>query len=102
MKLINNNIFKIIVGILPTIFMFYILKKLFPFTGLGLILAIPIIIILNIIIIIIGITFTKKKKQPHLSLIWFGIVFMTIINTIIFFPQEFNPSVPKQLWNNFK
>ncbi len=98
---------KVILALLPTLFMFYILIVLFPYTGLGRIVALPIIFILNTIIIILGIYVKHKYNHQRNILAWSTIVLLTIINSVLFYPQESGPSVTKQVWysvyaiNNF-
>jgi hypothetical protein len=87
-----------LLALLPTIFMFYILIELFPYTGLGRIIALPFIFILNFVIIILGIILTNKLTSGHKIWVWFVIVLLTVTNTVTFYPQEFRPSVPKQVW----
>lgn len=88
---------KVIVALLPTLFMFYILIVLFPYTGLGRIVALPNIFILNTIIIILGIYITRKLNHRRNNFAWIAIVLLTVINTVVFYPQESSPSVTKQV-----
>ena len=81
--------------------MLYLLKKFFPYTGLGFIIVATFITLANIVIIFLGLKLTKKIKQPLNTIMWLAIVQVTILNTVLFFPQEFNPSVPNQLWNHY-
>ncbi|MBP1993049.1 hypothetical protein [Paenibacillus eucommiae] len=95
-----RSLMKVLIGLIPTLFMFYILIELFPYTGLGRIVALPSIFILNTIIIVLGVYITHRLNRKRLSytLAWFTILLLTVLNTIVLYPQEFSPSVSKQVW----
>lgn len=83
--------------ILITVIMIILMVQLFPYTGLGRIITIPMTIVVNLAIIASGIFLTRKVKLLQFVIIWIVIVIITASNTITFHPQEYSPSVYKQI-----
>ncbi|OPH47164.1 hypothetical protein BC351_11705 [Paenibacillus ferrarius] len=98
MKIISSSILNFLVAMLPSVLVVWLLVEQFPFTGLGRIVALPLIFIVNSIIIIIGIN-QKIYKQPRYTLRYVVIVLLTIVVSILFYPQESRPHVVKQIWD---
>ncbi len=80
--------------------MIILMVQLFPYTGLGRIIAIPMTIVANLAIIALGIFLSRKMKLPQFVIIWIVIIVITASNTITFHPQEYSPSVYKQIGNS--
>lgn len=83
--------------LLITIMMILEMVKLFPYTGLGRIISIPATIVINLAIIVLGTFITRNMKNLKCILIWIGIILLTASNTMTFHPQEYSPSVYKQI-----
>jgi hypothetical protein len=96
-RIISIKLIKFLIAILPTLCMFYILIKLFPYTGLGRIIALPLAFILNSSVIILGIVITRNLKHTRYTLSWISIVLLTVLNTIVIYPQESRPNISKQI-----
>lgn len=80
-----------------SIIMIILMVQLFPYTGLGRIITIPITIVVNSAIIALGIFLSRKMKLPLCVIVWIVIIVITVSNTITFHPQEYSPSVYKQI-----
>ncbi|CAH1215285.1 hypothetical protein PAECIP111891_04247 [Paenibacillus allorhizoplanae] len=92
-------IFKVLVALIPSLILIFFLLNYFPNTGLGSIIALPFIFVINAALIIIGITFIHRLNQPLITAIWILILVLTLVVTILIYPQEYGPSVFIQLWN---
>lgn len=79
--------------------MFFLLIKLFPYTGLGRITALPVIFILNSIIILFGLLLSQRVAKGARFKRWSITLILTILTTIAFYPQEFNPHIGIQSTN---
>ncbi|MGR6129388.1 hypothetical protein [Paenibacillus sp. SER-28] len=97
MRTNRRNLLYASIALLPTICLFQILIELFPYTGLGRIVALPLVFILNATLIISVIHLIRKLSPLCCALILVPTILLSIWNTILFYPQEFSPSIPKQI-----
>ncbi|WP_256873628.1 hypothetical protein [Paenibacillus kribbensis] len=97
MRTNRRNLIYALIALLPTLFMFHILITLFPYTGLGRILVLPLVFILNAVLIISVIYLIRKLGPLCYTLVLLPFILLSIWNTIYFYPQEFSPSIPKQI-----
>lgn len=74
-----------------------ILGDLFPYTGLAYIVVVPIQLIVVITILMLSIWLTAYLSKPWFFLCWIAASLICIFLIISTYPQEFRPSVPKQI-----
>lgn len=85
-------------AMIPSIVAIFLLIEYFPYTGLGRIVSIPITLFFNITILLISLLITRKiKSRVYKSLIWFTVISISVLVTIILHPQEYSPSVLRQI-----
>jgi hypothetical protein len=56
----------------------------------------------NILIIIIGLFISRYLIISYKSIMWILIILLTIFISIYLYPQEFNPPVINQIFDNIK
>ncbi|GGA18189.1 hypothetical protein GCM10008018_72700 [Paenibacillus marchantiophytorum] len=93
------NLLKVIAALVPSLILIFYLLHHFPNTGLGRIIAIPFIFVVNAILITIGLIFFHRFNNPALVSIWITIILLTLVITVLIYPQEYDPSVINQMWN---
>jgi len=86
---------KYLFAILPSIILITLLITFFPYTGLGRIVYLPFIFLLNSAIIVISLLGTRQLNRCGFIS---GGVMLTLLFTIVLYPQEYNPHVLKQIW----
>lgn len=89
-----KNITTFLLLMLPSVFMQYILIKLFPYTGLARVMTVPATLVINSLLIFVCITIIKKYRYRILSVT--VTLALSIGITIGIHPQEYNPSVYTQ------
>lgn len=92
-----KNIYKFVIALLPTVLTTYILRELFPYTGLARVFDLPFIFALNSSIIFLGIIVTPKFNRFFTILTWIGITFLTVVIAVESWSQEFLPPVADQI-----
>lgn len=90
---------KFLVGLLPSIAVIALLIIFFPYTGLGRIAYLPSIYLLNGIIIIIGLVLTRNLDRTLSLVTWVIITLLSLILTVVFYPQEDGPHVIKLIFS---
>lgn len=90
---------KYLVGMLPTMTMLTLLIGFFPYTGLGRIVYLPLILLLNSIIVAIGLVLHKYLNGTSKFVSWFLIILITLLFTILYYPQEGGPHVINQIFS---
>lgn len=85
-----------LLAILPSILMITLLIAYFPNTGLGRIVYLPFIFLLNSTVIVFSLIKTKYLNRAAFVS---GAILLTLLFTIIFYPQESSPHVLKQIWD---
>lgn len=93
------NLLKVLVGLVPSVILAFFLLKHFPNTGLGRIIALPSIFVVNTTLIIIGIIIAHRLNSYRVTGIWMTIILLTLLLTLLGYPQEYGPSVVTQLWH---
>lgn len=93
---VNTSLDKYLLAISPSILIIALLIAYFPYTGLGRIIYLPFIFLLNSTIIVISLIIRSYLK--HTAFVFLAIL-LTLIFTIIFYPQESDPHVLIQIWN---
>jgi len=88
-----------VIFIFPTIISTFLLIKYYPNTGLGRIISIPITFIINISIILLGVVVTDKLRKTQVWMVWALIVVITILFTLLLYPQDYGPHVFYKIWN---
>ncbi|SEG17982.1 hypothetical protein SAMN02799616_02159 [Paenibacillus sp. UNC499MF] len=68
----------------------------FPYTGLGRIAALPAIYLVNSVVIAAGF---KKRKFINRGVSLTTAILLTLLISILLYPQEFNPPVVEQIWD---
>lgn len=74
-----------------------IFGSLFPWVGLKAIIAFPMIYIICLAIIISGVVLTKKIKLQSQIVVWVTIFLLNSLIAAHLYPQEFRPTVYKQI-----
>ncbi|WP_217283115.1 hypothetical protein [Paenibacillus alginolyticus] len=96
---ITIKLLKVLAALVPSLILVFYLLNHFPNTGLGRIIALPFIFVVNAILITIGIIFFHRFNKPALVSIWITIILLTLVITVLIYPQEYGPSVTNQMWN---
>ncbi len=94
----KKSVISFFLALIPSISAIFLLVEYFPYTGLGRIVSIPITIIVNIIILLYSLFLTQRlKSRVFKSFIWIATILISILVAVILHPQEYLPSVLKQL-----
>lgn len=96
----KQKILTFLLALLPTFLMLHLLNMFFWATGLGRILILPLIFIINIIIIIVGLIVASYLGKTFKRLVWGAMILLTLIVPMYLWPQEYEPSVFKQIENS--
>lgn len=99
---VNTSLDRYLVAMLPSILMILLLIIFFPYTGLSRIIYLPFIFLLNSVIIMKCLILTKSYSGTTYLVTWLRIIILTIILTIVFYPQEYGPHVIKMIFLNFR
>ncbi|MGG1679323.1 hypothetical protein ACIFOT_26910 [Neobacillus sp. NRS-1170] len=87
---------------LPTLLTLILLIRFFPNTGLGRIVAFPTIFIINSVLFILGFKMTRNLKFTANTMIWIAIILLTVVITMVFYPQEYGPHIIKKIIEKIK
>ncbi|WP_059173510.1 hypothetical protein [Bacillus sp. FJAT-27445] len=94
----QKAVLKGIAAILPTFILIELFIRLFPYTGLARIIAIPWILCINVSLVGAAIYFIRKGTAlGRNKLVWPVTILLTLITTIVFYPQEGSPHVAVQI-----
>ncbi|ULO04949.1 hypothetical protein H1230_17615 [Paenibacillus sp. 19GGS1-52] len=96
---IGIRFLKVLVLLLPSMIVVLILINQFPYTGLGRILSLPLIFFLNITLISLGLIVAHQLRHRYSIFLWVLIILLTLLLTLLLYPQEHGPSVIAQLWD---
>ena|GEM_PF-3483240 len=89
-----------IFALAPSIILLYLLLHLYPHTGLGRIITVPSTFFINCLLILLGIIMTAKGKKKHSVYVWLMIIFLTLIVTILGYPQDYGSHVIYKIWED--
>lgn len=95
----SSIIRKYLVAMAPSILVISLLIMFFPYTGLARIIYIPLIFIINSIVIYISLILTRNLNNITYYAAWVVIIILTLILTIIFYPQESGIQVIKIIFS---
>lgn len=93
------SLLKVFAALVPSSILVLYLLNCFPNTGLSRIIALPFIIIVNALLITLGLIFFHRFNKFALVAIWILMILLTLVITILIYPQEYGPSVINQMWN---
>ncbi|KIL37637.1 hypothetical protein SD71_03300 [Cohnella kolymensis] len=94
------NLLKVLGAVIPSCILYFFLIKHFPNTGIARIFALPSIFVVNTTITTMGIIFAHRLNYARAAGMWIMIILLTLVLTVLLYPQEYGPSVATQLWNN--
>jgi len=94
---INTSLNKWLLAIAPSILVISLLIVFFPYTGLGRIIYLPFIFLLNSAIISISLILARSLKCTIRPVAWTIIILLTLVLTIVFYPQESGTHVIKEI-----
>ena len=92
-----KNIIRWLISYFPSLLLVYLLLKYFPHTGLGRIVALPITLLINAIILVVYEIFSDRVKRRYLIVLWPITIILTLLITLIIYPQDDNSSVLVEL-----
>lgn len=95
----GNHLEKYILALLPSILTITLLIHNFPKTGLGRIAYLPGIFFMNSFIIVICLYQSKRLKKALKLFLWVVTLIITVVLSVLFYPQEYEPGILKLLFS---
>jgi hypothetical protein len=99
----NSLLFKfllMIFALVPSIILLCLLLHLYPHTGLGRIITVPSTLFVNCLLTLLGIIITSNAKKKRSVYVWLMIISLTLIVTILGYPQDYGPHVIYKIWED--
>lgn len=94
----ENNLDKFVIAMLPSMITITFLILKFPNTGLGRIVYLPSIFFVNSMIVFICLLKIRKLNKILSLSLWVTIIIITIILSILSYPQEYGKGIFELLW----
>ncbi|NQX62725.1 hypothetical protein [Paenibacillus qinlingensis] len=95
----KKSMFIFFIAMIPSIATMFLLVEFFPYTGLGRIVSIPATLFLNITFFILFLHFTRNLISVRFKcLFWIAAILFSVLLAVVLHPQEYLPSVLRQLW----
>lgn len=99
-RMFPQLLIKAVAAISPTVILIFTLIHYFPYTGLGRIIAVPETLLINLLLILSGLLLSRKIQfKPYKILLWLLIILLTLVITVLMYPQESGPDVVDVLWD---